>query len=239
LGAAFTSGQVYVALSRCTSFSGLVLKTQIGNNAIKTDPQVLQFAQNETPSTLIVQELNSGKADFYYKKVREEIKSLNFTEAYDNFVKAIKFRNDIETDLFKKYFVVTAIRLGSFRKKQTDTLNELVTKTQENEELQVSISELESEKLSQQTKINDQNKAIKLLLDKTKDLEKQSEKLKSDISSLTTEKANTERTIQQNQKTIQGNKATISQLETTIKSNEREIERLRNLKWYQKLFGQK
>ncbi|GHU90911.1 helicase [Bacteroidia bacterium] len=239
LGAAFTSGQVYVALSRCTSFNGLVLKTKIENKAIKTDPQVLQFAQNETPSTLIVQELNSGKADFYYKKVREEIKSLNFTEAYDNFVKAIKFRNDIETDLFKKYFVATANRLGSFRQKHIDTLNELVTKTQENEELQVSISELESEKLSQQTKINDQNKAIKLLLDKTKDLEKQSEKLKSDISTLTTEKANAEKIIQQHQKTIQGNKATISKLETTIKSNEQEIERLRNLKWHQKLFGQK
>ena len=99
--------------------------------------------------------------------------------------------------------------------------------------------ELESEKLSQQTKINDQNKAIKLLLDKTKDLEKQNEKLKSDISTLTTEKANAEKTIQQNQKTIQGDKATISKLETTIKNNEREIERLSNLKWYKKLFGQK
>jgi hypothetical protein len=239
LGAAFTSGQVYVALSRCTSFNGLVLKTRIENTAIKTDPQVLQFAQNETPSTLIVQELNSGKADFYYKKVRENIKSLNFTEAYDNFVRAIKFRNDIETDLFRKYFVVTANRLGSFRQKHTDTSSELVTKTQENEELQASISELESEKLSQQIKINDQNKAIKLLLDKTKDLEKQSEKLKSDISTLKTEKANAEKTIQQLEKTIQGNKETISKLETTIKSNEREIERLRNLKWYQKLFGQK
>jgi chromosome segregation ATPase len=239
LGAAFTSGQVYVALSRCTSFSGLVLKTKIGNNAIKTDPQVLHFAQNETPSTLIVQELNSGKADFYYKKVREEIKSLNFTEAYDNFVKAIKFRNDIETDLFRKYFVTTANRLGSFKQKHTDILNELETITQENEELQVSVSELEREKLNQQTKINDQNKAIKLLLDKTKDLEKQSEKLKSDIATLTTEKASAAKTIQQYQKTVQGNNATISKLETTIKNNEREIERLRNLKWYQKLFGQK
>lgn len=239
LGAAFTSGQVYVALSRCTSFNGLVLKTKIENKAIKTDPQVLQFAQNETPSTLIVQELNSGKADFYYKKVREEIKSLNFTEAYDNFVKAIKFRNDIETDLFRKYFVATANRLGSFRQIYTYTLSKLLAKTQENEELQASISELESEKLIQQTKINDQNKAIKLLLDKTKELEKQSEKLKSDISTLTTEKANAEKTIQQNKKIIQGDKATISKLETTIKNNEREIERLRNLKWYQKLFGQK
>ena len=82
LGSAFTSGQIYVALSRCTTFSGLVLKTKIEQRAIITDPHVLQFAQNETPSTLIVQELNSGKADFYYKKVREGIKTLDFLDAY-------------------------------------------------------------------------------------------------------------------------------------------------------------
>ncbi len=239
LSAAFTSGQVYVALSRCTSFNGLVLKTRIEQKAIKTDTQVLQFAQNETPSTLIIQELNSGKADFYYKKVREEIKSLNFTEAFDNFVKAIKYRNDIETDLFRKHFVTTSNRLGLFRQKYTDTLNELVTKTQKNEKLQVLISELENEKLSQMIKINDQNKAIKLLLDTTKNLENQNEKLESNISTLTVKKAAAEKRILQYQKTIQENKATISKLETTIKSNEQEIERLRNLKWYQKLFGQK
>lgn len=239
LGSAFASGQVYVALSRCTSFKGLILKTRIDHTAIKTDPQVIKFAENETPSTLIVQELNSGKADFYYKKVREEIKSLNFSEAYGNFVKAIKFRNDIETDLFREYFIATANRIGSFRQKYTDTLNELVTKTQENEVLQASNSELESEKLSQQTKINDQNKAVKLLLDKTKELENLGEKLKSEISTLTTEKVNAEKTIQQHQKTNQGNMVTISKLETIIKNNEQEIERLRNLKWHQKLFGQK
>ena len=239
LGGAFASGQVYVALSRCTSFNGLILKTKIDHTAIRTDPQVIKFAENETPSTLIVQELNSGKADFYYKKVREEIKSLNFTEAYDNFVKAIKFRNDIETNLFRRYFATTANRFGSFRQKHTNALNELIAKTQENEELQVSILDLESEKLTQQTKINDQNNAIKLLLDKTKDLEKQGERLKSEISTLRIEKVNVEKAIQQHQKTIQGNKETISKLETTIKNNEQEIERLRNLKWYQKLFGQK
>ncbi|HTO35518.1 MAG TPA: hypothetical protein VLZ72_04725, partial [Flavobacterium sp.] len=147
--------------------------------------------------------------------------------------------NDIETDLFKKYFVTTANRLGSFKQKHTVIFNELETVTQENEELQASISELESEKKNQHTKINDQNKAVKLLLDKTKDLEKQNEKLKSDNANLITEKINAERTIQQYQKTVQGNNSTISKLETTIKNNKREIERLRNLKWHQKLFGKK
>src|SRR5690554_1155584 len=239
LGAAFTSGQVYVALSRCTSFSGLVLKTQIGQNAIKTDPQVLQFAQNETPSTLIVQELNSGKADFYYRKVRDDIHSLNFEEGYNNFIKALKFRNDIETDQFKKYFIVTAKRLGSFRQKFLELVAEKETIKQEKEELELTVSELENEKATHQTKINEQNKSIKLLLDKAKELEKFNEKLKFEITTLNKNKLDTEKTIKQHQKTIQEHKKTISELEATKNNNEQEIERLRNLKWHQKLFGQK
>lgn len=239
LGSAFEDGQVYVALSRCTSFSGLVLKTQIPRTKIRTNQKVIEFAKTETPNTLIVQELNSGKADFYYKKVREEIASLNFRVAFENFTQAIKFRNDIETESFKKYFIVTASKLASFKEKYSNSLKRLEETTQENISLGNSISDLETETINQQTKINEQNKAIKLLLDKTKELEKPTVKLNSDILTLATEKASAEKTIQQYQKTVQGNNTTISKLETTIKNNEQEIERLRNLKWYQKLFGQK
>ena len=239
LGSAFTSGQIYVALSRCTTFSGLVLKTKIEQRAIITDPHVLQFAQNETPSTLIVQELNSGKADFYYKKVREGIKTLDFLDAYNNFTNAIKFRNDINTESLKKYFIVTASKLGSFKQKLTITFKELETKSQENINLENTISELETEKNSHQAKINDQNKAIKLLLDKTKELEKHNEKQKLEFAALTIEKQNGEKSIMQYQKTLQGLKKTNSELEIRAKQNEQEIERLRNLKWHQKLFGQK
>lgn len=239
LGSAFEDGQVYVALSRCTSFSGLVLKTQIPRTKIRTNQKVIEFAKTETPNTLIVQELNSGKADFYYKKVREEIASLNFRDAFENFTQAIKFRNDIETESFKKYFIVTASKFALFKVKYSNSLNRLEETNRVNINLRNSIADLETEMSNQQIKINEQNRGIKLLLDKTQELEKQTENLKSEISILATEKSSVEKTIQQYKKTVQGNEATISKLESTIKNNEREIERLRNLKWYQKLLGQK
>lgn len=237
LGSAFEDGQVYVALSRCTSFSGLVLKTPIPRTRIRTNKKVIEFAKTETPSTLIVQELNSGKADFYYKKVIEEINSLNFTDAYENFIKAIKYRNDIETESFKKYFIVTATKLSSFKPKLLNTLEQLEETTNENIRLENSIADLETEKSSQQTKINEQNKAIKLLLDKTKELEKQSEKQESEIDLLIVEKQNAEKSILQYQKTIQEQKTAISEMETISKKNKQEIIRLRNIKWYQKLLS--
>jgi hypothetical protein len=43
-GKAFAPGQVYVALSRCTSLEGLVLHSRIHAGAIRTDQQVLDFS---------------------------------------------------------------------------------------------------------------------------------------------------------------------------------------------------
>ena len=117
LNSAFAPGQVYVALSRCTTFNGLVLRTQLHPNAIKTAPEVLKFAQNEMPDTLIVNELNSGKADFYYKQVRENLAKSDFETAYNNLLKALKHRNDIETETFKRWFVAVGKRMDSYGEK--------------------------------------------------------------------------------------------------------------------------
>jgi len=43
-GSSFAAGQVYVALSRCTSLNGLVLKTPITQQQISTDPKVIAYA---------------------------------------------------------------------------------------------------------------------------------------------------------------------------------------------------
>ena len=48
LSGSFSAGQVYVALSRCTSLNGLVLKSRINRNVIKTDPNVIKFTELET-----------------------------------------------------------------------------------------------------------------------------------------------------------------------------------------------
>lgn len=45
-GASFTHGQTYVALSRCTTLEGIILKTLITNNSIINDKKVDSFTKN-------------------------------------------------------------------------------------------------------------------------------------------------------------------------------------------------
>jgi len=236
---AFASGQVYVALSRCVSFSGLVLNTKIDLGAIITDPEVLRFAQNEIPSTLIFQELNSGKADFYYKKVREAIKQLDFKEAYENFTKAIKFRNDIETDVFKNYFIAFASRIASFKNGLSGIESKLDNSYSDDIELDSSFGVTSKKFDAQEVIIGQLNNSVKRLIDKSTELEKNTEKDKTKILELISKLSQAERTIKTKQKAIQGHKKTISVLEENIRQMEAEIIRQNNLKWYQKLIGQK
>ncbi|MEE6283249.1 AAA family ATPase [Georgenia sp. MJ170] len=49
-GGAFAYGQVYVALSRCTSFEGLVLTRPVLPKDLKTDRRILRFLQTATAS---------------------------------------------------------------------------------------------------------------------------------------------------------------------------------------------
>jgi len=239
LGAAFASGQVYVALSRCTTFNGLVLKTKIHNNVIKTDPKVLSFAQNETPSTLIVQELNAGKADFYYKKSREAIQKYDFSAAYDNLSQAIKFRNDIETSGFKKYFITIASKISSYKNKYFGLRAKHEELANIKTELENSHIELVKENSENKEKISKQNNLIKLLLDKTKEFENLNNQQEHKIKGLVDKVSQQERTIDGNNSIIFQQKKAIAELEYILKSKEQEIIRLRNLKWYQKLYEKK
>ncbi|MDR1814163.1 MAG: AAA family ATPase [Tannerella sp.] len=63
VGGAFTHGQVYVALSRCSDFSRLVLRSQIGKESIRANPQALMYARNETSEAELERLLDEAKAE--------------------------------------------------------------------------------------------------------------------------------------------------------------------------------
>ncbi len=60
-GRAFAPGQVYVALSRCTSLKGIVLKSQINATGLYTDKNIIAFSECNASEDNLKQELHQSK----------------------------------------------------------------------------------------------------------------------------------------------------------------------------------
>ncbi len=68
-GESFAPGQVYVALSRLVSLSGLVLSSRITKAAISTDPRIVEFSRTEQKEDRLSDLLQIEKKNYREKKV--------------------------------------------------------------------------------------------------------------------------------------------------------------------------
>jgi hypothetical protein len=64
-GASFAPGQVYVALSRCTSMNGMVLRSRIFPSSIATDPRVISYAESEQEGSILTARLEQEKYKYW------------------------------------------------------------------------------------------------------------------------------------------------------------------------------
>jgi len=77
-GSAFAPGQVYVALSRCTSLEGLVLQSHITSQSLFTDERILAFDRSKTNAEALKSNFLLGKQLFVEKTI---IQLFNFDKA--------------------------------------------------------------------------------------------------------------------------------------------------------------
>lgn len=229
IGHSFAAGQVYVALSRCTSINGLTLKSKITSRSIRTDPRVIEFAKNEVPETLMLEQLQTGKADHYYAEARKCLRVGDPESAYDQFLKAIGYRNDIETGLFKRYFCTWFHWFHHGVKLLGDKNEEL---RQKNKNLRVEEVVMRKKITESESLLHEKKSEIEELKLTVAECQKDQAKLKATLSSK-------EEKIKELRREQTKMKKTIASMNDEKDKLLEEIERQKNIKWYQKLFGKK
>ena len=112
---AFSSGQSYVALSRCTSLEGLVLKSSINQRDMFVNPSIVQFSKEFNNPNLINSALQWAKADDAYQQASEEFERGNYREAVYHFIEGVNSRNDLNRKevprlLSRKLSIITTLK---------------------------------------------------------------------------------------------------------------------------------
>ena len=69
--AAFAHGQVYVALSRCTTFEGIVLRSKINYSSVKTDSVVQKYSKDADQNAPNAEKLLQSKVAYQQSLIRE------------------------------------------------------------------------------------------------------------------------------------------------------------------------
>ncbi len=94
-GGAFAGGQLYVALSRCRSLHGIIMKSQITARDVIVRRECVDFSRRSNNKSQIKESLDSAKADDSYKKALTAFRKNDFRTSMLELGQAITKRNDL------------------------------------------------------------------------------------------------------------------------------------------------
>ena len=86
-GDAFAPGQVYVALSRCRTLEGIVLKSKINSNSIRNEANILKFSSRRNEADELIKKLEASQVE-YRKQLLIELFEFNPIQKLFNFLRS-------------------------------------------------------------------------------------------------------------------------------------------------------
>lgn len=107
-GKSFASGQVYVALSRCRTLEGIVLKSKITPEVIFSDKRVSEFQDKTHANNRIEEILNSEKYDYSIRKILNKLDCKWMSASLETWYISAKYSKFIDHD--KARFVYDSLK---------------------------------------------------------------------------------------------------------------------------------
>jgi hypothetical protein len=96
-GASFAHGQVYVALSRCKSFEGVVLRSPIVSNSVKTDRTIQEYTKEANQNSPDEEHLNAAKRGFQTALVQDLFDLTDIERRFFQFRKILRDNSNTVT----------------------------------------------------------------------------------------------------------------------------------------------
>ncbi len=120
-GGAFTGGQTYVALSRCTSLEGITLLKPLSERDIIVNMAVVEFSRQFNNRQIINEAMEQERANQLYRRAVHAFDNQEFEDCVNYFAEAMKINDQLQNDAVKR---LISRKLNSF-KKQIRTIDRL------------------------------------------------------------------------------------------------------------------
>ena len=120
-GGAFTGGQTYVALSRCTSLEGITLLKPLSERDIIVNMAVVDFSRQFNDRQRINEAMEHERANQLYRRAVHAFENQEFADCVNYFAEAMKIKDELQNDAVKR---LISRKLNSF-KKQLRTIERL------------------------------------------------------------------------------------------------------------------
>jgi tetratricopeptide (TPR) repeat protein len=132
-GGAFAGGQLYVALSRCRSLNGILLKTRVSARDVIVNEEVIRFSRQANNKVLIESELRKAEADDLYRHALQAFKKDDFQASVRYLGEATAKRNDLTDPKVQRFMAIQMAKI-SIQERQIMDLKRQMQRHQKNVE---------------------------------------------------------------------------------------------------------